>query len=74
MKEVGAAVNHVQPGDKVILSFNPCGNCSNCENKLPSYCYQLEKRLWSGVRQSDDSLTLKTLDGKSIYGSFFRPK
>jgi Zn-dependent alcohol dehydrogenase len=75
VKEVGSAVTHVQPGDKVLLSFNPCGQCGNCSQKLPSYCDHFEQRLWSGLR-SDGSSTLKSTaddDGnqKPIYGNFF---
>ncbi|OQV10589.1 Alcohol dehydrogenase GroES-like domain-containing protein [Cladophialophora immunda] len=73
VKEVGSTVTHVQPGDKVLLSFNPCGRCKNCNKKLPSYCDDFEQRLWSGLR-SDGTTTLKSsanADATPVYGNFF---
>ncbi|KAJ9609467.1 hypothetical protein H2200_005794 [Cladophialophora chaetospira] len=70
VKVVGTDVKHVQPGDKVILSFNPCGECGNCKRKLSSYCDHNMARTWPGLRP-DQSFTLKSVDGKPIYGNFF---
>lgn len=61
---------HVQPGEKVILSFNQCRQCNNCKLKLPGYCDDMRPRTWLGLRP-DQSFTLKGADGKSIYGNFF---
>jgi Zn-dependent alcohol dehydrogenase len=70
VKEIGSDITRVQPGDKVLLSFNPCMECANCRLKLPGYCDHFESRLWSGLRQ-DSSFTLKSPSGTSIYGNFF---
>lgn len=70
VKEVGSDIKDVQPGDKVILSFNPCGECGNCKLKLPGYCDEMRQRTWVGLRP-DNSVTLKSADGKPIHGNFF---
>jgi glutathione-independent formaldehyde dehydrogenase len=37
--EVGAGVDQVQVGDRVVLPFNvACGHCKNCERGLTNYC------------------------------------
>ena len=39
VEEVGEGVTRVQPGDHVILSWNPhCGHCFYCERDLPILC------------------------------------
>lgn len=70
VKKVGADIEDVQPGDKVILSFNPCRECNNCKLKLPGYCDEMCPRTWLGLRP-DNSFTLKSVDGKPIHGNFF---
>lgn len=35
---VGAEVSKVAPGDKVLLTFNSCGECARCRDDDPSYC------------------------------------
>ncbi len=70
VKEVGADIKHFQPGDKVILSFNPCGQCSNCKQKMTNYCDNTVPRTWVGLRP-DQSFTLKSVKEEGIYGNFF---
>ncbi len=37
--EVGPAVEHLKPGDMVVIPFNVgCGHCENCEHNLTAYC------------------------------------
>src|SRR5699024_371616 len=37
--EVGAAVNNLAVGDRVIISaVSSCGSCSYCQQRLPSHC------------------------------------
>ena len=39
VEEVGSAVTHIGPGDRVIVPFNiACGSCWMCERKLFSQC------------------------------------
>ncbi|KIW26103.1 uncharacterized protein PV07_09230 [Cladophialophora immunda] len=71
VREVGADIDHVRPGDKVILSFNPCRECANCKAKLPGYCDHQMSRTWAGLRP-DQSFTLRSgASGEPTYGNFF---
>jgi threonine dehydrogenase-like Zn-dependent dehydrogenase len=39
VEEVGASVEHIQPGDRVVVPFNiSCGHCSFCDQQLYSQC------------------------------------
>jgi S-(hydroxymethyl)glutathione dehydrogenase/alcohol dehydrogenase len=39
VEEVGAAVSHVRPGDRVVLSWvTPCGSCFYCREGQPHLC------------------------------------
>lgn len=41
VREVGTGVDHVKPGDRVVLSWIPsCGRCSYCVNGQPELCDQ----------------------------------
>jgi S-(hydroxymethyl)glutathione dehydrogenase/alcohol dehydrogenase len=41
VEEVGGEVEHVVPGDHVVLSWNPrCGHCFYCDRDLPILCAQ----------------------------------
>jgi aryl-alcohol dehydrogenase len=35
---IGAGVDHVAPGDRVLLSFSFCGECVSCRSGHPAYC------------------------------------
>jgi Zn-dependent alcohol dehydrogenase len=50
VEQVGSAVKHVRPSDPVILSFNSCGKCYNCEDAHPAYCTQLFERNFVGKK------------------------
>ena len=39
VEEVGSAVTHIQPGDRVVIPFNiSCGHCWMCDEGLQSQC------------------------------------
>jgi threonine dehydrogenase-like Zn-dependent dehydrogenase len=39
VEEVGAEVNHIKPGDRVVIPFNiSCGHCYMCDKGLMSQC------------------------------------
>lgn len=40
VEAVGDGVTKVKPGDKVLLTFNSCGECDNCKDGQPGYCVQ----------------------------------
>lgn len=39
VEAVGSAINHVAPGDHVVLSFDSCGTCPSCADDRPFGCY-----------------------------------
>lgn len=69
VEEVGNAVTTVQPGDRVVMSFNSCGHCPSCAVKAPTYCYEFFAHNWSGMR-ADGTATLFQ-DGAPMNGNFF---
>ncbi|CCA91493.1 NAD(P)-dependent alcohol dehydrogenase [Novosphingobium sp. PP1Y] len=69
VEEVGSAVTSVSPGDRVVMSFNSCGDCPNCSADAPTYCYEFFPNNWSGARP-DGSPTLYR-DGSPLNGNFF---
>ena len=69
VEKVGADVKNVAPGDRVLLSFNSCGHCPNCDIAKPTYCYNFFPNNFSGAR-ADGSPTI-TQDGTAIGGNFF---
>ena len=38
VERIGADVGDLKPGDHVCLTFNSCGECSNCKDSAPFYC------------------------------------
>jgi len=50
IEAVGSAVSGLVPGDHVLLSFNSCGACSNCQSHEPAYCHQFLGLNFGGMR------------------------
>lgn len=69
VEEVGSAVTSAEPGDRVVMSFNSCGDCPSCDAELPTYCYEFLPHNWSGMR-ADGSPTL-FLNGEPMNANFF---
>ncbi|MDB5688507.1 MAG: geraniol dehydrogenase [Sphingomonas bacterium] len=69
VEAVGSDVTVAQPGDRVIMSFNSCGHCPNCDDDAPTYCYDFFRQNWAGTRP-DGSVTV-TADGAPINANFF---
>jgi aryl-alcohol dehydrogenase len=69
VEEVGSAVTAAAPGDRVILSFNSCGNCPSCAADTPTYCYNFFPYNWIGTRP-DGSPTMWT-GGEPMNANFF---
>ena len=45
VEEVGSAVTHIKPGDRVVIPFNiSCGHCWMCERGLQSQCETTQVR------------------------------
>ena len=59
---VGKGVDHVVPGDAVVLSFASCGDCPSCAAQAPAYCYDFFPRNMLAVR-ADGSTAISCADG-----------
>ena len=68
IEQVGAAVEHLAPGDRVVLSYDSCRHCSRCRRGHHPYCEQFFALNSSG-RRIDGSATLAR-DGEPVHGSF----
>ncbi|WP_068075743.1 NAD(P)-dependent alcohol dehydrogenase [Novosphingobium lentum] len=66
---VGAGVTSVKPGDKVLLTFNSCGQCKPCSHHEPAYCNHFVPYNMVGVRI--DGSTRITRDGAAVSDNFF---
>jgi aryl-alcohol dehydrogenase len=66
---VGVDVTKVAPGDRVVMSFNSCGECAACVEGAPAYCHQFMTLNYSGAR-SDGSAVLSR-GTATIRGNFF---
>src|SRR5215211_1530167 len=45
VEEVGSEVNHIQPGDRVVMPFNiSCGHCYMCDHQLYAQCETTQVR------------------------------
>lgn len=55
---VGSAVTKVKVGDRVLLSYNFCGDCPSCAQSAPSYCTDFAAKNFFGLR-ADGSTALR---------------
>jgi len=69
VEEVGDAVTVAKPGDRVVMSFNSCGECPSCTHNSPTYCYEFFRYNWAGSRP-DGSATMHK-GGENVNASFF---
>ncbi len=70
VEEVGAGVDYVKPGDRVIISWPACGVCPNCLTGKRYICDNAFSLLFGG-RRPDGSRTIR-LGGAWISGSWFQ--
>ena len=70
VQAVGQDVDHVLPGDSVLLSFHSCGVCSACHDHQPGYCTDFVPRNFLGVRQPSEGRLWRGDDpvGGNIFG------
>jgi len=68
VEAVGEAVDAVTPGDRVVLTYDHCGECSRCAGGHPAYCDRFAQLNASGSR-ADGSTTLSQ-DGRPVHASF----
>ena len=69
VEQVGSDVTKVQPGDHVVLSYNSCGLCANCQSGHAAYCQHLIPCNFGGTRP--DGSTPLQRDGEIVHGVFF---
>jgi aryl-alcohol dehydrogenase len=69
VEAVGEGVTSVAPGDPVVLSFASCGQCPNCADHAPAYCYGFGLHNFSGGR-ADGSTAIAT-DSGAVHSHFF---
>ncbi|TVT48639.1 MAG: NAD(P)-dependent alcohol dehydrogenase [Denitromonas halophila] len=70
VEAVGEAVTRVKPGDHVVLSFNSCGHCGNCEHEHPSNCVQMLPLNFGGAQRVEGGTTLDA-SGNPVTTLFF---
>lgn len=69
VEEVGSEVTVAKPGDRVVMSFNSCGDCPSCKIQRPTYCYEFISYNWKGARPDGTSTLFK--DSEPVNASFF---
>ncbi len=69
VEQVGSAVDGIEVGDHVILSFRSCRACENCKAGLVGYCDSALLLNYMGMRM-DGSITYSR-EGSPVFGSFF---
>ncbi|OIH85189.1 NAD(P)-dependent alcohol dehydrogenase [Arthrobacter sp. UCD-GKA] len=65
---VGPDVTGIAVGDRVGATFNSCGECTQCNLGMPSYCVEFMARNFTGSRP--DGSSPLSLDGGPV-GSYF---
>jgi aryl-alcohol dehydrogenase len=69
VEQVGEGVTTLKPGDRVVMSGASCGACPSCRRNLPSYCRDMMRRNFGGLRA--DGASAYSRDGERIFGHFF---
>ncbi len=69
VEQVGAAVDGLEPGDHVVMSFRSCRDCAKCSAGLVGYCDSTLLLNYMGMRM-DGSTSLQR-DGSPVFGNFF---
>jgi len=70
VEAVGDKVRKLRVGDRVVLSFNSCGQCGNCETGHPSNCLHMLPLNFGGAQRVDGGQLLDAA-GDAVQGMFF---
>ena len=70
VEAVGEEVTGIVVGDHVVLSFDSCGFCHNCQRGLPCYCDTFLARNLLG-RRLDGSTGIVDSDGTEVSSRWF---
>ena len=69
VERLGAGVDSLRVGERVVLSFASCGRCGQCRDGHPAYCRWASELNGSG-RRLDGSPTLH-VDETPVFGAHF---
>lgn len=69
VESVGNGVTSIKPGDRVLLTFNSCGECVRCRDDDPAYCHLFFPLNMLCTRA--DGSTRLSADGKPIADNCF---
>ncbi len=69
VEKVGVAVKKVKAGDKVVMTFNSCGQCPCCKAHHISYCHEFFPRNFMATRA--DGTTALSAKGERVHANFF---
>ncbi|UIP00449.1 NAD(P)-dependent alcohol dehydrogenase [Halobaculum sp. CBA1158] len=69
VESVGSAVSTVEPGDRVVMSFDSDGTCRHCREGHPAYCEDFFAHNFGGLRP--DGTSPLSRDGEPVHGRFF---
>lgn len=70
--EVGSAVKDVKKGDKVLLSYNFCGDCPHCTEGHPAYCESMIPLNFGGKRlDGTQTVSLAKDPSTPLFANFF---
>ncbi|MCB5363426.1 NAD(P)-dependent alcohol dehydrogenase [Pusillimonas sp. CC-YST705] len=65
----GKAVNRIQAGDHVVMSFDTCGTCHSCVSGKVAYCSHLGAYNFAGQRL--DGSTALSVGQEAVHSHFF---
>lgn len=69
IESVGEGVEDLQPGDKVLMTFNSCGRCKPCDHHEPAYCDSFIPLNMLAVRADGSSRFRR--NGQAVSDNFF---
>lgn len=67
VESVGPGPASIKAGDRVVLSFSSCGECSGCRRGHPARCAAFDELNFGGTR-SDGSYPIRDVRGKPVSG------
>lgn len=70
VEAIGSGVHGLDVGDHVVMTFGFCGECPNCHQGLPTYCYNWSAHNFGGSR-ADGSHRIHYHDHPDTHDGFF---